>query len=140
MAFCVAFAFQGTFTYLPFRLAVAPFHFSNTVIALMYLTYTVGMVSSSLAGRFHGRLGLRGGLVLGFVLTIAGNALSLTTSTFSRAGREGPPGPVSSGPRRSPCAPGSESPRPRSFASVDRRHHLPPSKVTPRPIPRVMPA
>lgn len=80
VAFCVAFAFQGTFTYLPFRVAVAPFHFSSTAIALLYLSYTAGMVSASLAGRVHNRMGLRGGLVLGFVLTVTGNVLSLATS------------------------------------------------------------
>ncbi|MFW6031393.1 MAG: MFS transporter [Myxococcota bacterium] len=78
VAFFLFFAFQATFTYLPFRLEAPPFLFSSTVIALVYLTYVAGMASSSLAGWFRARLGLRTGLVLGFVLTIVGNALTLT--------------------------------------------------------------
>lgn len=79
VGFFLFFAFQATWTYLPFRLEGPPFRFSGTVIALTYLTYTAGVVSSSLAGPFRHRLGLRTGLVLGFGLTIAGNLLSLTT-------------------------------------------------------------
>lgn len=80
VGFFVFFAFQATFTYLPFRLEGPPFSFSSTLIALTYLTYSAGVVSSSLAGPMRNRLGLRNGLFLGFVLTIAGNVLSLTMS------------------------------------------------------------
>lgn len=78
VAFFLFFAFQATFTYLPFRLEAPPFLFSSTIVALVYLTYAAGMVSSSLAGWFRARLGLRTGLIVGFVLTIVGNALTLT--------------------------------------------------------------
>lgn len=80
LGFFVFFAFQGTFTYLPFRLEAPPFSFGPSVIGASYLVFVAGMVSSSLAGRLAGRLGLRRALLAGFALAALGNLLALTGS------------------------------------------------------------
>ena len=81
VGFFVFFAFQGTFTYLPFRLEAPPFSFGPAVIGASYLVFVAGIVSSSLAGRVPGRLGLRTALLSGFGLAALGNLLSLADST-----------------------------------------------------------
>lgn len=82
VGFFVFFAFQGTFTYLPFRLEAPPFSFGPAVIGASYLVFVAGIVSSSLAGRVSGRLGLRAALLIGFGLAALGNLLALTGSTL----------------------------------------------------------
>jgi YNFM family putative membrane transporter len=77
MGFCLFFAFQSTFNYLPFRLASPPFSFSSTRIGLIYLTYGAGILSSAFAGWLGRSGGLRTGLISGFGLAIAGNLLTL---------------------------------------------------------------
>lgn len=79
--FFVFFAFQGTFTYLPFRLEAPPFDFAPSVVGASYLVFIAGIVSSSLAGRVRDRLGLRVALLTGFALAIVGNVASLTGAT-----------------------------------------------------------
>lgn len=81
VGFFVFFAFQGTFTYLPFRLEAPPFSFGPAVIGASYLVFVAGIVSSSLAGRVSGRLGLRAALLTGFGLAALGNLLALAGST-----------------------------------------------------------
>lgn len=77
VGFCLFFAFQATFTYLPFRLERPPFSFGSTLIGLSYLTYTSGVIGSGVAGWFRRRAGLRTALFVGFALAIAGNLLAL---------------------------------------------------------------
>ena len=77
VGFCLFFAFQATFNYLPFKLEAAPFNLSPTLISLAYLSFVAGMVSSSLAGRFRARFDLRTSFVIGFALAILGNLLTL---------------------------------------------------------------
>ncbi len=78
--FFVFFAFQGTFTYLPFRLEAPPFSFGPAVIGGSYLVFVAGIVSSSIAGRVAGRIGLRTALLTGFGLAALGNLLALANS------------------------------------------------------------
>ena len=77
IGFFLFFAFQAVFTYLPFRLRSPPFEFTNTLIGLTYITYSAGILSSMIAGGFSQRVGLRTALAVGFVITIAGNLLTL---------------------------------------------------------------
>jgi len=77
VGFFLFFAFQATFTYLPFRLERDPFNLSATLIGLSYLTYTTGVFSSGLAGWFRGRSSLRVSFIIGFTLAILGNLMTL---------------------------------------------------------------
>lgn len=79
VGFCLFFAFQATFTYLPFRLERDPFNLSATLIGLSYLTYTTGVFGSGLAGWFRGRSSLRVSFIFGFGLAVLGNLLTLGT-------------------------------------------------------------
>ncbi|HEX7004027.1 MAG TPA: MFS transporter [Trueperaceae bacterium] len=77
IGFFLFFAFQATFTYLPFRLSRPPFEFTSSLIGLTYITYSAGVLSSTVAGPLSRVSGLGATLAIGFGLTIAGNALTL---------------------------------------------------------------
>ncbi|MCA9835296.1 MAG: MFS transporter [Trueperaceae bacterium] len=80
LGFCLFFAFQTCFTYLPFKLSAAPFSLSASLISLVYLSFIAGILSSSLAGKIRQRYGLRNGFALGFVAALLGNVISLSSS------------------------------------------------------------
>lgn len=80
IGFFLFFAFQSTFSYLPFHLTQPPFSLSNTVIGLTYLTYSAGVLSSAFAGWYSNRTSLLFAITVGFVLAISGNLLALVTS------------------------------------------------------------
>lgn len=80
IGFCLFFAFQALWNYLPFKLQAAPLSLSNTAISLMYLSFVAGMVSSSLAATFRQRWALRPSLLLGFALAMLGQVLTLGSS------------------------------------------------------------
>ena len=77
VGFFLFFAFQATFTYLPFRLEQPPFSLSNTLIGLTYLTYTTGIFASGSSGWLRRRLELRVSFVVGFLLAVTGNLITL---------------------------------------------------------------
>lgn len=77
VGFSLFFAFQSTFSYLPFRLQAAPYLLSSTAVALTYLTYLAGVLSSTGGGALARRTSLRFALVTGFALATAGNLLAL---------------------------------------------------------------
>ncbi|MFO7544975.1 MAG: MFS transporter, partial [Trueperaceae bacterium] len=77
VGFSLFFAFQSTFSYLPFRLQAPPYHLSSTAVALTYLTYLAGVLSSTAGGVLARRTSLRFGLVTGFALAVAGNLVAL---------------------------------------------------------------
>ena len=78
IGFFLFFAFQATFTYLPFQLASPAFGFSSTLIGLTYITYSAGVLSSSAAAWLSRKTGLRLTLALGFMLALLGNGLTLS--------------------------------------------------------------
>lgn len=78
VGFSLFFAFQSTFSYLPFRLQAPPYLLSSTAVALTYLTYVAGVLSSTTGGILARRTSLRVALVTGFVLAMVGNLLALT--------------------------------------------------------------
>lgn len=79
LGFFLFFAFQSTFSYLPFRLEQPPFLLSSTLIGAIYLTYVSGVFSSASAGWLSSRLGPRAGLFLGLGLAAIGNLMALTS-------------------------------------------------------------
>ena len=80
VGFFLFFAFQATFTYLPFRLERPPFSLSSTLIGLTYLTYTTGVFASGLSGWLRRRLELRVSFAVGFLLAVVGNLVTLLPS------------------------------------------------------------
>jgi MFS transporter, YNFM family, putative membrane transport protein len=79
--FLVGFALMGTFValfnYTGFRLAGAPYHLSQTVIGLMFLSYLSGIVASPIAGHAADRFGRRLPLAGAMAVLLAGIALTL---------------------------------------------------------------
>ncbi len=78
LGFCLFFAFQSTFTYLPFKLKADPFGLSSTLISLTYLSFIAGMISSSFAGQIRQKIGLRSSFLVGFSIAVLGNIITLS--------------------------------------------------------------
>lgn len=68
-------AFVTVFNYLGFRLLAAPYELSHAVIASVFLSYIVGMASSTWAGTLADRIGRR--KVLWIMILIMGAGLAL---------------------------------------------------------------
>jgi MFS transporter, YNFM family, putative membrane transport protein len=79
--FLIGFALMGTFValfnYTGFRLAAAPYHLSESVIGLIFLSYLSGIVTSPMAGHAADRFGRRGPLAVALGVLLAGIALTL---------------------------------------------------------------
>jgi predicted MFS family arabinose efflux permease len=77
VGFGVLFNFIGTFTYISFRLAAAPYNLSATWLGAIFVTYLVGAALAPLAGWAVGRFGRRRFMIRVIALWIAGIALTL---------------------------------------------------------------
>ena len=80
VGFCVMFTLLGTFTYVNFYLAAAPFHLSTAALGQLFAVYLVGAVITPRAGRMIDRVGHRFALVVAFSGGAAGIALTLVHS------------------------------------------------------------
>jgi len=80
LGFCLFFAFIAVFTYLPYRLAAAPFRLSTDAIASAYLVYLAGMVVSPLAGRLAVRIAPERLMLAGLAVSAAGVTVTLAGS------------------------------------------------------------
>jgi YNFM family putative membrane transporter len=78
--------FVTLFNYATFRLSGAPYNLGQTAISLIFLTYALGIVASSVAGGAADRFGRRFLLIVGFLLMAMGVALTLLTSLVAVAG------------------------------------------------------
>ncbi len=78
LGFMLMGGFVSLYNYLGFRLQAAPFGLSQSAIGLIFLLYVVGMVSSSLGGRWADRYGRR--VVLWKMVALMLPALLLTLS------------------------------------------------------------
>jgi len=78
--FLMTSVFVTLFNYVIFRLSGPPHFLSQTVISLIFLTYSFGMVSSSVAGGLADRFGRRPLLIAGFLVMLAGIGLTLSDS------------------------------------------------------------
>ncbi|MND77023.1 Inner membrane transport protein YnfM [compost metagenome] len=72
--------FTTVFNYSTFRLAGAPYHLGPTAISMIFLTYALGIVSSSSGGRMVDRFGRRTTLIVTFAIILAGVVVTLTSS------------------------------------------------------------
>lgn len=77
VGFCVLFSLVGTFTYVNFLLAGAPFKLSSAALANVFCVYLLGVVVTPLAGRYIVRLGFRRALLSALAISAAGLQLTL---------------------------------------------------------------
>jgi len=70
-------SFVATYNALGFRLAAPPYSLSLGVAGLVFLSYALGSVSSTLAGGLADRFGRRTVMPLGVVVALGGLALTL---------------------------------------------------------------
>ena len=75
IGFCILFAFIGTFTYINFVLAAAPFQLGMMSLGFVYLVFLPSIVTTPLAGRAVARWGTRA--TLWGALGVAGAGLPL---------------------------------------------------------------
>src|SRR6266581_276422 len=74
IGFGVLFNFIAVFTYVSFHLAAPPYHFSSTLLGLVFVTYLSGTVIAPMTGWMMARLGRRR-FVLAVIAAWAGGAL-----------------------------------------------------------------
>ena len=79
VGFCILFAFIGTFTYVNFVLAAAPFQLGMMSLGVVYLVFLPSIVTTPLGGRAVARWGTR--TILWSALAIAAAGLPLLLSS-----------------------------------------------------------
>ena len=77
------FGFIGVFTYLPYLLTAPPFSLSTATVAFFYTAYVAGIFTAPTAGRLSRRFARRTIVVAGFVLALAGLALTAIASLWA---------------------------------------------------------
>ncbi|WP_313001991.1 MFS transporter [Brevundimonas sp.] len=77
--FCLTAVFVTLFNYVGFRLRAAPYALTQGQASLIFLTFSVGMISSSVAGRLSHRFNARILLRTGFGLMAVGVLLTVTS-------------------------------------------------------------
>lgn len=82
IGFLMTSVFVTLFNYVTFRFSTEPYSLSQTQISLIFLSYSFGMVSSSIAGTMADRVGRKQVLSLGFILMLIGVFLTLSASLF----------------------------------------------------------
>lgn len=80
LAFLLMSVFVALFNYAGFRLAAAPYGLGQAATSMIFLTYALGMIASSSAGRLADRHGRARTLGVGLALLLAGIALTLSAS------------------------------------------------------------
>jgi MFS transporter, YNFM family, putative membrane transport protein len=74
--------FVAIYNYLGYRLLAPPFDLSQAEVGLIFSAYLVGIFSSAWMGNLGNRLGRRHVLWVGFVIMLAGTALTETRSVI----------------------------------------------------------
>jgi YNFM family putative membrane transporter len=80
VGFGVLFSFVGTFTYVNFLLAAAPYHLSTAALGTIFVVYLVGVATTPLSGAIVARIGRRRLVALSGGLWIAGLLITLVPS------------------------------------------------------------
>lgn len=80
--FTLTSVFVTLFNYASFRLSQPPYGLGQTACAMIFLTYAFGVFSSSAAGSLADKMGRRPVILMGFLLMLAGLALTLFSSLF----------------------------------------------------------
>lgn len=82
IGFLLTSVFVSLFNYVTFRLFAAPYHLSQTQISLIFLSYSLGIISSSIAGNIADRIGKKQLMIWGFLCMLFGVLLTLSASLF----------------------------------------------------------
>ncbi|SFN91378.1 Predicted arabinose efflux permease, MFS family [Formivibrio citricus] len=72
VGFCVLFSLVGTFTYINLHLAGAPFNFSASALANVFMVYLVGGVMTPFSGRVILRFGFRNTMIIALAVSALG--------------------------------------------------------------------
>lgn len=82
MGFGMLFALVGTFTYITFYLAAAPFHLSTEALSYLFAIYLVGLLVTPAGGFLVRRIGLRAGIAIAISSCLAGALVTLSHSLW----------------------------------------------------------
>jgi len=77
VGFGVLFNFIGTFTFISFRLAAAPYNMSATALGMIFVVYLAGSALTPLSGWVVGRFGRRRFMIANISMWMVGIALTL---------------------------------------------------------------
>ena len=77
LGFLITSIFVTFFNYVTFRLSNAPYQLSQTQISLIFLSYSLGMISSALAGTLADKFGRKLAMLIGFCCMGLGILLTL---------------------------------------------------------------
>jgi YNFM family putative membrane transporter len=82
IGFCMLFALVGTFSYITFYLAAAPFNLSTQQLSYLFAVYLCGLLTTLMAGTVLARVGLRVGMMAAIATCMGGVALTLIPSLW----------------------------------------------------------
>lgn len=83
IGFLVMSIFVTLFNYVTFRLSAAPYNLTQTQMSMIFLSYSFGIVSSTLAGYMAEKLGRTPIMCLGFLLMLIGALITLNGHLFA---------------------------------------------------------
>lgn len=83
IGFLVMSIFVTLFNYVTFRLSAAPYSLSQTQISLIFLSYSFGIVSSSIAGHMAEKVGRTPIMYLGFIFMLIGALSTLSAHLYA---------------------------------------------------------
>jgi MFS transporter, YNFM family, putative membrane transport protein len=82
VGFGMLFALVGTFTYITYYLADAPFHLSTEALSYLFAIYLIGLLVTPLGGYLVTRIGMRAGIALAIGACLLGALVTLSHSLW----------------------------------------------------------
>jgi MFS transporter, YNFM family, putative membrane transport protein len=82
VGFGMLFALVGTFTYITFYLANAPFHLSTEALSYLFAIYLIGLIVTPAGGYLVTRIGMRAGIAFAIGACLAGALITLSHSLW----------------------------------------------------------
>jgi len=82
VGFGMLFALVGTFTYITFYLADAPFHLSTEALSYLFAIYLIGLIVTPAGGYLVTRIGMRAGIAFAIGACLAGALVTLSHSLW----------------------------------------------------------
>ncbi len=82
VGFGMLFALVGTFTYITFHLADAPFHLSTEALSYLFAIYLIGLIVTPAGGYLVTRIGMRSGIAFAIGACLAGALITLSHSLW----------------------------------------------------------